>query len=213
MWKTGSVPISTRLPGPELMAVPMTTGAQVDSFEVNEGATDEQVGSPAMRSWYWANCAWVMASQVAPVTTETLNPSAVANRASSLEVPLLTVSPVTIAIDVAAWAGAVTAACPSTPSTVVSIMRARAVATTRAIPGRPTKSADNPASREGPSSVWCRSARRWNRRSVFTVVLNSCSGTWADSRETALAWSGLPQVWSRFRLIGGGFRSRFVVLT
>ena len=49
LWKTGSVPTSTRLPAvvfPPL--VPMTTGAHVDSFEVNEEARVPQAGSPAM---------------------------------------------------------------------------------------------------------------------------------------------------------------------
>src|ERR1700677_3754874 len=54
---------------------PITTGTQVLALVVADSAVSPQNGSPTTSSWYWANWAAVMASQVAPGTTVTVYPS------------------------------------------------------------------------------------------------------------------------------------------
>src|SRR5690348_5469121 len=69
-WNTGSVPQTTRLPTAVLPpAVVMTAEVHVARFDSTDGAIGiPQVGSPMMSTWYFANCAAVIASHCAPVT-------------------------------------------------------------------------------------------------------------------------------------------------
>jgi hypothetical protein len=90
----------------------MTTGAQTAALPVNEGASVEHVGSPAMSTWYLAKSAAVIVSQTAPETTVTVKPAAVACVSSVLGLPE-TVSPLINASFGAAAAGDA----PRTPPT------------------------------------------------------------------------------------------------